>query len=253
MKPYQIGIAAVLALTMLGAAHADDERPLVDARLLTDPDYFIIDSVEVEEISEAEFAPSARESSHDPLIDVPETITVAWDIVRDLRNGNLILDVVFNMGKKIWDIVEANKPVVDIETDFATALPKGTKDWRAFEGWQSPAARVYRVRYKNRFGMKVVDFSYRVLYTYGGSVLGRGRYLTNVTVEPDVDVLWGYKFNAKVAIREPINTGTTENPVAGLEMAMSWEVDTVVKHLEGSTSYFVRGDGRFENLTHGRQ
>jgi hypothetical protein len=97
-----------------------------------------------------------------------------------------------------------------------------------------------------------VDFSFRLLYTYGGNVEGKGRYLAHVTAVPlNVSVFWGYVFNSEIQIPNIVNVGSHENPVAGMEVLLKWQVKSILKHTEGSKSFFVQGDGKFFNLTDG--
>jgi len=60
--------------------------------------------------------------------------------------------------------------------------------------------------------MNVVDFTFRVVFLYGGNYQGKGKYLTGITVIPsNVDVMWGYKFDCKVSIPDTVNS----TPVSG--------------------------------------
>ena len=153
------------------------------------------------------------------------------------------------MYKKVWAVVEENKPVVNIKEDRASALPEGAYNWRTLEGWATPKSRTYRVRYRNLYGMNVVNFAFRVIYTFGGSVNGVGKYLTNVTVVPaHLDVAWGYTFNAAVEVPYVTNAGTKTNPLAGMEVHLKWSVDTILKHNRMASSYYLRGDGLFKSL-----
>lgn len=175
-----------------------------------------------------------------------------WLTPENLDLTNLILDKIINMGKKVWTLVEANKPVVNVQLNTANALPANLPSWQSLGGWQTPVSKVYRVSYKNMYGMNVVDFSYRILYTYGGNAKGKGRYLTHVTLVPhQLDVAWGFTFNAEAKIPSVVNAGTSEDPVGAMELMLSWKVNTVMKHSESTASYFVRGDGQFVDLTNG--
>lgn len=258
---FSFALIATIATISSGSVHAASDMRSIqtfDHGLVqcdesapeTDPCHLTIASVEVEEV----------ELSEDDSIDhflpkYPKPLTTpvpGWDILKDLRNGTLVLDQILNYGARIWKIVEANKPVVNVKVATANALPAGTRDWRGYQGWQTPRSRVYRISYKNFYGINVVDFSYRVLYTYGGNVFGKGRYLTNVTILPaNLSVAWGYKFDAESAVPSVLNAGTVANPVAAMELLMKWSVDTVVSHNQMTTSFFVRGDGEFVNLTNG--
>jgi hypothetical protein len=79
------------------------------------------------------------------------------------------------------------------------------------EQWSSPATRSYNVIYKNLLGITVLDLTYTVIffffclkffilffffkvtYTYGGRLNGKGRYLDNISIIPThVSVAWGF-------------------------------------------------------------
>jgi hypothetical protein len=151
---------------------------------------------------------------------------------------------IVNIGAKIWQIVEANKPVVTVKTPVAYALPRGLNCWADLEHWQTPRIETYEMVYKNGFHMDVVKFRFRLQYTYGGGHGAVGRYLANVTVMPaELNVLWGYTFDANVEVERAINLGSSADPLAGLELNMKWTVKTVVKESQNSMHFFVQGDG----------
>jgi hypothetical protein len=153
-------------------------------------------------------------------------------------------DQIVNIGQKVWEIVQAGKPVVNIETPVAYALPRGLNCWTDLEHWQAPRTQVYEVSYKNGFGMEVVKFRFRLHYTYGGGKAEMGQYLANVSVLPaELNVLWGYNFDAKVEVQPAINLGSRENPIGGLELNVRWTVKTVLKESINSFHFFVQGDG----------
>ena len=161
---------------------------------------------------------------------------------------NVVVDQIINIGKKIWNIVEAGKPVVDLKMDTANALPMGVTCWSDMSGWSMPNSKVYNVEYTNGFGMSVVNFAYRVTFTAKGSVNGVGQYITNATFMPaNVHVAWGYSFAASAEVPSVFNQGTKESPLAGMQMNMKWNVSTVVVNNTQSESYFVSGDN---NLVH---
>jgi hypothetical protein len=168
----------------------------------------------------------------------------------ELKELEVALDTIINMGRKVWSIVEANKPVVHFSALSASALPQGVRDWTDLENWSTPRTRVYRVVYENLYGIDVIDFTFRVVYTSGGSFNGRGRYLTNVTVVPvDLNVLWGFKFDARVNVPGVVNTASKASPNAGMQINLEWTIETALQHRQSTTSYFVKGDGSLTNLT----
>ena len=157
--------------------------------------------------------------------------------------AGISLDLLVNVGKFLWKIIQEGKPTIDLKTDFASALPQGTLTWHNLHNWQAPQSRSYGVSYKNGLGSEIVRFNYRINYTYGGRYEGKGRYLTNVAVIPsEIKVWWGYNLTAKVHVHQLINTGTKEDPIAGMQLVLSWKTGSIlVRHSIG-------GDGAFTHF-----
>lgn len=160
-----------------------------------------------------------------------------------------IVDTIVNVGKTIWSVVEANRPVVNIQSSYATALPRGSEDWTTLECWSRPTSKLFKVTYSNYLKSKPVSFEFKVLYNYGGRKDGVGRYLNNVTIVPtNLSVGWGYKFSAETVVGNVLNAGPASAPVAALELQLNWSVETVLKHIRESETFYVRGDGYFERI-----
>ncbi|MBC7457761.1 MAG: hypothetical protein H7235_05750 [Bdellovibrionaceae bacterium] len=206
-------------------------------------DYFTIDTVTVQEIPD-----------ESPLLGSTKTFEYTQDLpispqISQIKQLEVEVDTIINIGEKIWAIVEAGKPVVNVQLNSASAMPAGIKDWQQLVGWKTPRSLTYRVHYTNLFTMNVVDFSYRVMFTYGGNYNGQGHYVTGATIVPAIlDVAWGYSFKATVEIPTVINMGTAQNPVGGIQMNVSWEVGTVIKNSQTRASYFVDGLGQLKQL-----
>lgn len=162
-----------------------------------------------------------------------------------------VLDQIINIGQKVWKIIEDNKPVVDVKTQYATALPKGVSSWGDMAGWQPPKGTIYQLTAKNAYGMQMINVRYQVLRTYGGSYAGKGKYLTAVTVEPLlVEVGWGYHFTMEASVPDSsvVNVGTSADPVAGMMATLGWRISTPLKDSQGQGLYFLQGDGTFREV-----
>lgn len=163
----------------------------------------------------------------------------------------VVLDQIINIGQKIWKIIVDNKPVVDVRTQYATALPEGATRWDSMAGWQAPRGTIYALTAKNAYGINVINVRYQVLRTYGGNYKGKGKYLTAVTVEPLlVEVAWGYHYTMEAAVPDTsiVNVGTTENPVAAMMTQLAWRIQTPIKDSQGKGIYFLQGDGAFKEV-----
>jgi hypothetical protein len=215
-------------------------------------DYFTIKTVRIEEIAETHTVISTTKTSFPT-----PTKTSAFNmggIIQDAATTtsvvNVILDNIINIGKKIWTLVDANRAVVNISSDRANALPQGMGNWEAMQEWKTPNSKLFHINYTNFYGMNVVDFTFRLVYTYGGTVNGKGLYLTQIGVLPaELLVRSGYTFNVQASVPSITNAGTLEAPMAAAEVLVNWSLDNYAKHIEGSQSYYVRGDGYFENIS----
>lgn len=163
--------------------------------------------------------------------------------------SDVIWDQIDAIGARIWKIIEDNKPVVDLNFQAAHALPRGVVCWSDLDSWKAPRSQRYRATYKNAYGMKVVDFAFRVVFSYGGGRDGKGLYIANAAVYPaQLDVSWGYKFNAEAKVGQALNLGTSASPMAGLEIAVNWNLGTVVKDSQTTVNFFMQGDGLMTKL-----
>ncbi len=163
--------------------------------------------------------------------------------LREEGEIGIIIDVIVNLGKKLWAFVEANKPVVDIKHSYANALPKGVISSDTLQGFSEVQFRSLRYSGKNGFGNNVFDVTYTLVHRYGGNYDGEGSYLENVTVLPQkVEVLWGYNLSMSVDSISTVNVGTKKAPVASLLMQVNTKVSTVIKSSETHNVFSFRGD-----------
>ena len=160
-------------------------------------------------------------------------------------------DMIINIGKQIWQIILDNQPVVDIRVGYAAAVPKGVDHWTQLAGWQPPQGTVYEFAADNMYGAKTIDVKFQVVRTVGGNFNGKGKYLTNVSVEPlRLSVNWGYKvcLEASVAPESIANVGSTEDPIAAMVAGLHWSIHTPIKEIDGRNLYYLQGDGLFREL-----
>jgi hypothetical protein len=234
----------LMALGIVQRAHALEQA--------FDEGYYTIDAIEVSEVSDENDGIEWDGRSAQPFLRTLDEPRGLDRLLGELEVVDVIVDKVISIGTKVWKLVEDNKPVVSVSTLKTSVLPQGARDWRQLSGWKAPQSRVYRIAYKNLYGMTVIDYSFRINYTAGGSVKGTGQYLSNISVNTaNLEVLWGYRFNASVEAGQALNMGRTGRPIAGQELTVKWEINTAIKHSQSSASYFIRGTGELADLTHG--
>lgn len=242
-KFFSIILVTIVAFT----AHASDS---------SDPKYFQLTKVKMTDVS-AQYAAQSQnfaqagllescDIASKPLVGVTSDQKIETD---PLGMIEIVVDRIFNIGKKLWAILEAGRPVVNIKTYTANALPQGLTCWTDLTGWNVPKSKVYKVVYENAYGAEVVTFAYRVTFTAGGSLNGQGKYITNATIMPaEMDISWGFNLDAQAEVPSVFNTGTKDAPVAGMQMLMKWQVNSVMSHLEQAETFYVGGNNVLKHL-----
>lgn len=238
-----ISIAVIAGALIAPKVKADSSR-----------DYFDITKVTFEEITDSaqDLYPFDQPGLSQDCNPSPRKPNIKYsdEVGTDpLTDWTVVVDQIINAGKKIWQIVEAGKPVANLSLNTANALPRGLGCWMDLQEWKAPESRVYRVQYANAFGANVVSFAFRVNFTHGGALDGIGKYVTNATIMPAaLDVSWGFTFNADVSVPSVVNMGTKKNPVGAVQLVVNWQVDSPVKKIRQSETFFMSGDGKLTHL-----
>jgi hypothetical protein len=163
--------------------------------------------------------------------------------------GTIILDALVNIGKSVWNVIQAGRPKVNLDTDVASAVPQGISSWAELDSWKDPVAKLYRTQLLSVNQKSLGDVYYRLVFTYGGGYRGAGKYLTNVTIMPaQLSVPYLREFYAQTKVTELINHGTKDNPIAGMSLVLSWGIESVFNKTIQSISLHVRGDGKVDVL-----
>jgi len=157
--------------------------------------------------------------------------------------GDIDLDKLIEIGKQIWKIIEAGKPVVDYKNDWAGCIPKGAS-WMDMEGFKDMTYGPFSWVFKNTFGVTNVNFKWHFTYSCKGSYEGHGAFLMNVgTAIEEIYAAWGYTVNVNATVdSNPTNYGTKVDPIAGLAVEVTMEVKTVLQSFTERCRVSIRGD-----------
>lgn len=161
------------------------------------------------------------------------------------------ISVIANLMEKIFGIIEANQPVVNIAVNYANAVPLGITHWTQLQGWSKPAVQNYSFTANGAFGSQALKVDYQVHWIYGGNYQGKGKFLTGVTIEPlSVTTAWGYNVDltAEVPDLTIANVGTSADPIASMQVKLKWKVHTILKDIQQEAIYYVQGDGLMEPI-----
>ncbi|UJR34952.1 hypothetical protein I4U23_027730 [Adineta vaga] len=157
---------------------------------------------------------------------------------------------IINSAREAWSIVNKNRAVVDVQTSYGNVLPSHITDPFELQSWSSPpASHTFTVNVYNRLKQRVLQFTYSLQFTYGGSLDGKGAYLDRVTIIPSrISVAWAYVFNASVKIESIHNVGTRDEPIAAAHVELHYRL-AGLNTVERTESFHVRGDGKYVHLT----
>lgn len=158
------------------------------------------------------------------------------------------LDVILNMGKQAWQLIQENAPVVNTQLTTANALPAGIRCWNQLEKWQAIRSIDYQITFKSWLKTDAIRYTARVIYAYGGSYKGRGRYIANATVQnAELMVKSTNILNVAVQVPMVLNSGDSANPNATMQINIVIEAKNKflpIVHHQRTVSFVLYGDGR---------
>lgn len=176
-----------------------------------------------------------------------------FDPAGTINEISIILDGLLGIGKKIWPIIEAGRPVVT--TNFGTAvsiIPNVDGKnivLNDMANWSVPRVASYRVSFQNKFGMDVVAFTYTVIFQYGGSYKDIGKYVTTLKVIPsDISTSWGFNFDATSELIGISNVGSKDSPIASGIIQVAYKVKGFLNEVSHTQSFYVDGKGNINSL-----
>lgn len=202
--------------------------------------YFTISSVSVVPVDSSNIEMSQREETDKAAAELGQVI--------------IILDQLIAIGKKVWPIIQAGKPV--LKTDMmksVSVIPSDNKDPRVtfvdMANWSMPTAQRYNVVFKNKLGMDVIDFDFTLYFQYNGTFQGKGKYLTSLTIEASrVWAAWAFDLDATSELVSIANVGSAKNPVASAILRLNLNTKGQINSVKSSYSIYVDGRGNIRTL-----
>lgn len=204
-------------------------------------DYYTISNVEITSMGPKTEASLLYETYNSPRFDFGSII--------------MAIDSLIAIGKKVWPIIEAGKPVLTTGGMLTSlsVLPDNNVGPRVtlveMSNWSMPEVASYKVVYKNKLGASVVSFVFNVYFQYNGNHKGKGKYLTSITTEAShVSAAWGFDLDAKSELTSIANVGTLANPVASAIVKVGLVVKGKINSVQNSYSFYLDGKGNFKGL-----
>jgi hypothetical protein len=158
------------------------------------------------------------------------------------------------LGQQFYEIIKQMRPVINYKTKPIQALPEvDSNDYvttlNKMENWSLPQAKSYKVIYQNYLGMDVLEFHFKVLYSYGGTYRGAGQYLSGVQILPTyIDALPGFDLISEFSLQNLVNHGSLEEPIAGATLRLFYQVESLMDVEDRNILFHVTGNGKFTLL-----
>jgi hypothetical protein len=158
-------------------------------------------------------------------------------------------------GEGIYQLVKKGKPTNVTEYAPISVVPRNSltkeiADVFDLEGFSMPVERNFVANVKNGSGKEVINFAYKVVYSYGGSYNGTGKYLTNILVVPSsIKTSFGWEFNATMKLSGIMNHGTKADPIAGVIVTLKYQMNSWASAYERNDTIHITGRGEVKNLS----
>ena len=184
---------------------------------------------------------------NDRVTQVGGVISVAKDVVA--------------LGEAIYALVEKGRPKITTEYAPISILPrdptnsatdpalKYAVDPFDMEGFSFPVEKLITAKIKSPTGGAAVEFKYKVIYSYGGSYNGTGKYLTGINIIPaSVKVGHGWTLNSTMKLTGMMNHGTRANPIVGAMITVKYSIGSMTQAFERNDTIYISGDGSMKAM-----
>jgi hypothetical protein len=159
------------------------------------------------------------------------------------------------LGESIYELAQKGKPTNTSEYAPISVVPRDpeTKEYIEpfdLENFSFPVEKNYVFKLKDGKGKEAIVFNYKVLYSYGGSYNGAGKYLTGVIIIPgSIKTSYGWDFSSSMKLSGVMNHGTKENPVAGIVVTVKYNIGSWSKAYEKNDTIHITGRGEYKHLS----
>lgn len=158
------------------------------------------------------------------------------------------------LGEAVYELAKKGRPTNVTEYAPISVVPRDPMskeyvDPFELEGFSVPVEKSFVARIKDGAGKESVTFNYKVIYSYGGSLNGTGKYLTNVIIVPgSIVTRYGWDFNASMKLSGVMNHGTKADPVAGVMVTIKYQMNSWSASFERNDTLHITGRGEFKSF-----
>jgi hypothetical protein len=165
------------------------------------------------------------------------------------------------LGEAVYALVEKGRPKVTTEYAPISILPRDPSNSATdpalkyavdpfdMEGFSFPVEKMISAKIKSPTGGTAVEFNYKVIYSYGGSYNGVGKYLTGINIIPaSVKVGHGWTLNSSMKLTGMMNHGTRANPIVGAMITVKYTMTSTTQAFERNDTIYISGDGSMKAM-----
>ena len=173
---------------------------------------------------------------------------VAADASSGIGGSGVSVGDLVTIGKAVASIMTASSPDYSMKSNPVSVLPQG-KDPTNLTGVSAdPQELRLVVAMDNKLGMEMCNLPIVVQWRYGGSLGGKGHYITNASafLDSGADIGAFYKGDVNATLDNPFNAGSdASDPIASVDVHIEVKVTDKISPanlfvvLEGN----IRGDG----------
>ncbi|MES2527717.1 MAG: hypothetical protein V4598_11545 [Bdellovibrionota bacterium] len=165
------------------------------------------------------------------------------------------------LGEAIYALVEKGRPKVTTEYAPIDIVPRDPSNTEAdpakkyavsmfdMEGFSLPQEKLITAKIKTPTGGTAVEFKYKVIYSYGGSYNGVGKYLAGINIIPaSVKVSHGWTLNSTMKLTGMLNHGTRVDPIVGAMITVKYSISSMTQAFERNDTIYISGDGSMKAM-----
>ncbi len=151
------------------------------------------------------------------------------------------VSAIVNVGQLAWEVMRDNRPVANATSDWANAIPEGSR-LEDVTGWAAEPRRL-RIRYHTESTLLSSDLEITVSWFYNGAWNGAGQYVNAATVVATGNVAFGQTVNITASINSPMNLGTEDAPIGALPVRISIQQSNILQNWNFALEGTIQGDG----------
>lgn len=163
-----------------------------------------------------------------------------------------VLKDIVALGESVYELIKKGKPTNTTEYAPISIVPKDLStnapvDPFELENFSMPIEKKYTTVIKNGLGKRVVTIEYMVIFSYGGSYNGAGKYITAAQIVPtSIDTAFMWDVNATMKLGGIMNHGTKDSPIAGAILGIKYQMSSWGNAFERNDMIHITGNGQIK-------